>query len=193
MGSGNTSRRGFLFGLGGSGFVLAGLMTSSPAYAFANVMRRDLRSRSTAFKAAMQYFLSTHGQDERSAYEKAISGYVGSAEEQDFQRATSNIFRTGGVMMETPARDSADALHKYLTLSEFYQRMSIEDASHQFTMDFNHWMTWLDALDADLDRFEVDVNRWWKAGALRGVYIDGTKYKWGNGCFHPMEEWYDVA
>lgn len=164
-------------------------MSWAPSQVLAKLLRRDVAFRSSQFRAAMSYFVRTHGSKPRPMSFAALTEYVGSAEEQDFNEAVAEIFRTGSVFMETPARDSADALHKYGMLWEFYSRMNIEDPKQRIvTMQYDKLMAWLEALDADLDRFDLTVGRWWRAGEPAQLTIDGKAVVFENKQFHPVRD-----
>ncbi len=191
--NGGVSRRSILFGASSAALALTVGLTWSPSRILAGMWRKDLKSHAAAFRSAVNAYLKNHGQYAQPEPFAALINYVGRDEEKACEKAIAEIFRTGERLMKTPAGSYDDAMRKYLVLAEAYYRMHIEDASRRFWMSWDHWKDWVDAMDADLDKYDVNVNCWWRAGGLEGVYIDGIKHAWNGEKFEPLDEWYDVA
>ncbi len=102
----------------------------------------------------------------------------------DFTRALVYFTKTGEKLFSSAARCAEDVLRKYGLLEEFsYRSFNVS----KFGFGSNRDAHWYAQLDADMERFGVNINPWWRDGYPSDLMIDGCEVEWRDGRFVPVE------
>jgi len=134
----------------------------------------DLSAECSAFKQAIAAVLAA----------KAKAGPWPHREPpgSDYMAALDELHRCGEVLFSSPAKCADDVLRKYGMLEDYdYRSFNVS----KFGLASNADAHWYAQLDADLARYSVDVNPWWRDGYPSELMIDGQEVAWVDGGFKP--------
>lgn len=171
-----------LFGLAGlgAGIGLAALLPS-PARAWVWFARKDLSREIAAFRWAKKLAKHPDAQLGSPALKRPPGRLMWYATEQNI--------RCSNALFETPARCASDVRAKYLLLEEYGYRSfwhTTARAASNRDLAFVYG-PWFAQLDADIERFGVDINPWWRDGMPQNPMIDGVSVIWRDGSWHQVQ------